>query len=48
MASQGLFAIWLNVDLEHGIDTSVEVFVELLADPATVQAIAQYQAAPRT
>jgi hypothetical protein len=47
-AQKGLFATWLNVGLPHGIDTSVEVFAELFADPATVQAIAQYQAAPRT
>ena len=47
-AQKGLFETWLNFGLQHGIDTSIEVFAELFADPATLEAIAQYQAAPRT
>jgi enoyl-CoA hydratase len=47
-AQKGLFETWLNFGLQHGIDASIEVFAGLFADPATVQAIAQYQAAPRT
>jgi enoyl-CoA hydratase/carnithine racemase len=47
-AQKGLFETWLNFGLQHGIDTSIEVFAELFADPATVQAIARYRAAPRS
>ena len=47
-AQKGLFETWLNFGLQHGIDTSIEVFAELFSDPATVQAIAQYQATPRS
>ena len=47
-AQKGLFETWLNNGLQHGIDTSVDVFADLFAHPATVQAIAQYQPAPRT
>jgi hypothetical protein len=46
-AQKVLFETWLNVGLQHGINTSVDVFAELFADPATVQAIAQYQTTRR-
>jgi enoyl-CoA hydratase/carnithine racemase len=47
-AQKGLFETWLNYGLQHGIDTSVDVFADLFAHPATVQAIAKYQPAPRS
>lgn len=47
-AQKGLFETWLNHGLQHGIDASVEVFAEMFTYPATVQAIAQYQPAPRS
>jgi enoyl-CoA hydratase/carnithine racemase len=47
-AQKGLFETWLNVGLQQGIDTSVDVFAGLFAHPATLEAIAQYQPAPRT
>ena len=47
-AQKGLFETWLNYGLQHGIDTSVDVFADLFTHPATLQAIARYQPGPRS
>jgi enoyl-CoA hydratase len=44
-AQKGLFETWLNHGLQHGIDTSVEVFADVFRSPATSGAIARYQQA---
>jgi len=41
-AQKGLFETWLNHGLQHGIDTSVDVFAEVLRAPATTESIARY------
>ena len=46
--AEGLFETWLNGSLQHGIDTSVDVFADLFAHPVTLEAIAQYQPASRS
>ncbi|WP_051218499.1 enoyl-CoA hydratase/isomerase family protein [Nocardioides insulae] len=46
-AQKGLFETWLNHGLQHGIDTSVDVFAELFEHPATLRAIDDYRPAPR-
>lgn len=42
-AQKGLFETWLNHGLQHGIDTSINVFADVFRAPATADAIAQYQ-----
>jgi enoyl-CoA hydratase len=45
MAAQKLlFETWLNHGLQHGIDTSVDVFAGLFSAPATTEAIDRYRA----
>lgn len=42
-AQKSLFETWLNHGLQQGIHTSVDVFAEVFANPATTQAIARYR-----
>src|SRR5262249_46487321 len=42
-AQKGLFETWLNHGLQHGIDTSINVFADVFGAPAPAGAIAQYQ-----
>jgi enoyl-CoA hydratase len=44
-AQKGLFETWLNDGLQHGIETSVDVFADVFRAPATTDAIARYQQA---
>lgn len=42
-AQKALFEVWLNDGLAESVATSIDVFGDLFADPATAQAVAAYR-----
>jgi len=46
-AQKSLFETWLNSGINDSVDTSIEVFGDVFADPATADAVESYKARKR-